>query len=113
MPTTQNLGLVNVLESENFDIDVYNGNNDKVDSFAGAIEKDYVLFKNANGATGTVALSDSAANYNEIKIKLIWRQHNIFVCLGFWRTIYCYRVRKVDNKRYECNHFSHEQRHYC
>ena len=72
MPTTPNLGLVNVLEGENFDIDVYNGNNDKVDEFSGTIEKDYILFKNANGATGTVALSESAANYNEIKIKLLY-----------------------------------------
>lgn len=68
MPTTPNLGLVNVLEGENFDIDVYNGNNDKVDTFAGTIPQKSVLFENANGTNSTVALNDSSANYSYVEI---------------------------------------------
>lgn len=68
MPTTKNLGLVNVLEGENFDIDVYNGNNDKVDAFAGTVPKKKTLFSNANGTSKTIALNDSAANYSYVEI---------------------------------------------
>lgn len=68
MPTTTNLGLVNVLEGENFDIDVYNGNNDKVDAFAGRQPKKTTLYENANGTSGTIALRDTLANYNYIII---------------------------------------------
>ena len=71
MPTTPNLGLVNVLEDENFDIDVYNGNNDKVDAFAGRQPKKTTLFENANGSNSTIALNDSAANYNYIEVTFL------------------------------------------
>lgn len=71
MPTTPNLGLVNVLEGENFDIDVYNGNNDKVDAFAGTMPKKTTLFENANGTSSTIALNDSAANYDSVLISWI------------------------------------------
>lgn len=71
MPTTPNLGLVNVLESENFDIDVINGNNDKVDEFAGSQPKKTTLFENANGSNSTIALNDSAANYNYIEVTFL------------------------------------------
>lgn len=76
MPTTQNLGLVNVLQSENFNIDVYNSNNDKVDAFAGRQPKKTTLFENANGTSSTIALNDSAANYNSILIS--WIDNNGF-----------------------------------
>lgn len=76
MPTTKNLGLVNVLESENFDIDVYNGNNDKVDAFAGTMPKKTTLFENANGTSSTIALNDSAANYNSVLISWIDNDNN-------------------------------------
>lgn len=71
MPTTPNLGLVNVLEGENFDIDVYNGNNDKVDAFAGTMPKKTTLFENANGTSSTIALNDSLANYSYIIIDFL------------------------------------------
>lgn len=71
MPTTKNLGLVNVLEGENFDIDVYNGNNDKVDAFAGTVPKKKTLFSNANGTSNTIALNDSAANYDYVLISWV------------------------------------------
>jgi hypothetical protein len=66
MPTTPKLGLVNVLEGENFDIDVYNGNNDKVDAFAGRQPKKTTLYANANGTSGTIALNDTLSNYSYI-----------------------------------------------
>ena len=71
MATTPNLGLVNVLEDENFDIDVYNGNNDKVDVFAGTIPTKRTLYSNENGSSSTIALNDSAANYNSVLISWI------------------------------------------
>lgn len=74
MATTKNLGLVNVLEGENFDIDVYNGNNDKVDAFAGTVPKKKTLFENANGTSSTIALNDSAANYDYVLIS--WKDND-------------------------------------
>lgn len=71
MPTTKNLGLVNVSEGENFDIDIYNGNNDKVDVFAGKQPKKSVLFVNANGTSSTIALNNSAANYDYVLISWV------------------------------------------
>lgn len=71
MPTTKNLGLVNVLEGESFDIDVYNGNNDKVDAFAGTVPKKKTLYANANGTSNTIALNDSAANYDYVLISWV------------------------------------------
>lgn len=74
MATTKNLRLVNVLEGENFDIDVYNGNNDKVDAFAGTVPKKKTLFENANGTSSTIALNDSAANYDYVLIS--WKDND-------------------------------------
>lgn len=82
MPTTKNLGLVNVLESENFDIDVYNGNNDKVDAFSATIPKKTTLFENANGTSSTIALNDSAANYDSILIDWMDNDKNVYYGWG-------------------------------
>ncbi|AXH71803.1 hypothetical protein HOT76_gp26 [Eggerthella phage PMBT5] len=82
MPTTPNLGLVNVLEGENFDIDVYNGNNDKVDAFSVTIPKKTTLFENANGTSSTIALNDSAANYDSILIDWMDNDSNVYYGWG-------------------------------
>jgi len=69
MATTPNLGLSQLTEDENFDIDTYNGDNLKVDTFAGTIPKEKTLYSNANGSSNTIALNDSAANYTKISIE--------------------------------------------
>lgn len=69
MATTPNLGLSQLTEDEIFDIDTYNGDNLKVDTFAGTIPKEKTLYSNANGSSNTIALNDSAANYTKISIE--------------------------------------------
>ena len=71
MATTPNLGLSQLTEDENFDIDTYNGDNLKVDAFAGTIPTKTTLYSNANGSSSTIALSDSAANYDSVLISWI------------------------------------------
>lgn len=76
MATTPNLGLSQLTEDENFDIDTYNGDNLKVDTFAGTIPTKRTLYSNENGSSSTIALNDSAANYNSVLISWIDNDNN-------------------------------------
>lgn len=71
MATTPNLGLSQITEDENFDIDTYNDDNLKVDAFAGTIPTKRTLYSNANGSSSTIALNDSAANYDYVLISWV------------------------------------------
>lgn len=71
MTTTPNLGLSQLTEDEEFDIYTYNADNLKVDTFAGTIPTKRTLYSNANGSGSTIALSDSAANYDSVLISWI------------------------------------------
>lgn len=71
MATTPKLGLSQLTEDENFDIDTYNADNLKVDEFAGTVPTKRTLYSNANGSSSTIALNDSAANYDSVLISWI------------------------------------------
>jgi len=71
MATTPKLGLSQLTEDENFDIGTYNADNLKVDTFAGTIPTKRTLYSNANGSNSTIALNDSAANYNYIEVTFL------------------------------------------
>lgn len=82
MATTPNLGLSQLTEDENFDIDTYNGDNLKVDTFAGTIPTKRTLYANANGTSSTIALNDSAANYDSILVDWVDNDGNTYYGWG-------------------------------